>query len=98
MTFFFFSFFQVRYQFSVEASPDGAAPQFRLVCPHDAASPLVGPSPDDVCLRAATLLAEAAGKKGPGKVRGEEWFGLAHPTVRALLQVRRSAVVLRSFV
>jgi hypothetical protein len=79
---------QVRYQFSIEEGAEGA-PQFRLLCPHDAANPLTGASPDAVCAAAAALLAEASGKKNnSAKVKGEEWFGVSLPAVRTLLQVR----------
>ncbi len=75
---------KVRYQMSVERGEEG--PLFRLVCPHDTANPLVGSSADEVCLRAATLLAEASDKMAPSKARGDEWFGLSSETVRRVLQ------------
>lgn len=78
---------RVRYCFSVEAAPDDSAPLFRAVCMHDPANPIVGASPSEVCMRVATLLAEARQQPPPTRApRGEDWFGLSNPTVRALLQ------------
>ncbi len=78
---------KVRYVFSVELAPDGESPQFRAVCAHDTANPIVGSSTSEVCMRIATLLAEAKNEKPPSRApRGNDWFGLSNETVRELLQ------------
>jgi actin-related protein len=77
---------KVKYTFSIEAGAEGV-PQFRVVCAHDLGNPIVGASSTEVCMRVASLLAEAKGEKAPSRgPKGNDWFGLSNLTMRELLQ------------